>query len=103
LRSQLPDTLEALNQVPQLFQTAVRDAAEGRLRIQVESAGMVQLRAELRRAQSRRDAALAAGVLWLSGLIWLAESPHYQWFGWIQMCAAIVMILRYRSLRLQPG
>jgi ubiquinone biosynthesis protein len=101
MRTQLPDTIEALKQVPQLFQTAVRDAAEGRLRIKVETAGMGQLRDELRRAHSRRDAAIAAGVLWLSGLIWLALSAHYQWFGWIQMCAAIVLIVRYHSLRLQ--
>ena len=32
-RSQLPDVLVALQAVPQIFQTAVRDAAEGRLRI----------------------------------------------------------------------
>ena len=31
LRTQLPDTIEALKQVPQLFQTAVREASEGRL------------------------------------------------------------------------
>jgi len=101
MRTQLPDTIEALKQVPQLFQTAVRDAAEGRLRIKVETAGMGQLRDELRRAHSRRDAAIAAGVLWLSGLVWLALSAHDRWFGWIQMCAAIVLIVRYRSLRLQ--
>ncbi len=101
MRTQLPDTIEALKQVPQLFQTAVRDAAEGRFKITVETAGMGQLRDELRRAHSRRDAAIAAGVLWLSGLIWLALSAHYQWFGWLQMCAAIVLIVRYRSLRLQ--
>jgi len=99
LRTQLPDTIEALKQVPQLFQTAVREAAEGRLGNQVESAGMRQLRDELRRANSRRDAAFAAGVLWLSGLIWLALSAHYQWFGWIQMSAAAILIfMRYRSL-----
>jgi ubiquinone biosynthesis protein len=101
VRMQLPDTIEALKQVPQLFQTAVRDAAEGRFSIKVETAGMGQLRDELRRAHGRRDAAIAAGVLWLSGLIWLALSAHYQWFGWIQMCAAIVLIVRYRSSRLQ--
>src|SRR5450755_2294032 len=101
MRKQLPDTIEALKQVPQIFQTAVRDATEGRFRIKVETASMGQLRDELRRAHSRRDAAIAAGVLWLSGLIWLALSARNQWFGWIQMCAAIVLIVRYRSLRLQ--
>jgi ubiquinone biosynthesis protein len=97
MRTQLPDTIEALKQVPQLFQTAVRDAAEGRLALKVENAGMVQLRHELRQAQTRRDAALAAGVLWLSGMIWLALMDQYQWFGWIQLCAAIALAVRYRS------
>jgi ubiquinone biosynthesis protein len=101
MRAQLPDTIEALKQVPQLFQTAVRDAAEGRRRIKVETAGMSQLRDELRRAHSSRDSAIAAGVLWVSGLIWLAVSAQHQWFGWIQMCAAIILLVRYRFLRLQ--
>jgi ubiquinone biosynthesis protein len=101
IRTQLPDTIEALKQVPQLFQTAVREATEGRLSIKVENAGMAELRDELRRARRSRDVSLAAGVLWLSGLIWLALIAEYQWFGWVQMCAAIVLVIRNRSSRLQ--
>jgi hypothetical protein len=52
---------------------------------------------ELRRARRNRDASLAAGVLWLSGLIWLALIADYKWFGLIQMCAAIVLVIRNRS------
>jgi ubiquinone biosynthesis protein len=103
LRVQLPDTVEALKQLPQLFQTTVREAAEGRLRLKVESDGMVLLRDELRRAGGRRDLAIAAGVLWLSGLIWSAVFVQYQWFGWLQMCAAIVLAVRHRSSRWQRG
>ncbi|MEA3149116.1 MAG: ubiquinone biosynthesis protein [Gammaproteobacteria bacterium] len=103
LRVQLPDTVEALKQLPQLFQTTVREAAEGRLRVKVESDGMVLLRDELRRAGGRRDLAIAAGVLWLSGLIWSAVFVQYQWFGWLQMCAAIVLAVRHRSSRWQRG
>jgi ubiquinone biosynthesis protein len=97
MRTQLPDTIEALKQLPQLFQTAVRDAAEGRLAFRVENVGMAQLRHELRQSQSRRDAAIGAGVLWLSGMIWLALVDQYQWFGWIQLCAAIALVVWYRS------
>jgi hypothetical protein len=100
VRIQLPDTIEALKQVPQLFQTAVREATEGRLKLKVENAGMIELRDELRRAGRCRDASLAAGVLWLSGLIWLAFIADYKWFGWAQMCAAIVLVIRIRSSRL---
>jgi hypothetical protein len=97
---QLPDTIEALKQVPQLFQTAVREAAEGRLKLKVDDKGMTDLRDELRRAGRIRDASLAAGVLWLSGLIWLALIAHSRWFGWAQMCAAIILAIRIRSSRL---
>jgi ubiquinone biosynthesis protein len=97
LRTQLPDTLVALQQLPQIFQTAVRDAADGRLRLQVENAGLADLRAETRRSDSRRDAAIGAAVLWLSGLVWLAFSAQMSWLGWVQMSAAIVLFVWSRS------
>src|SRR6267154_356140 len=99
VRTQLPDTIEALKQVPQLFQTAVREATEGRFALKVQNAGLAELREELRRSRRSRDASLAAGVLWLSGLIWLALIVDYKWFGWVQMCAAIVLVIRNRSLK----
>jgi ubiquinone biosynthesis protein len=97
LRTHLPDTIEALKQLPQLFQTAVRDAAEGRLRIQVDDGAMRELTDDLRRANRRRDAAIAAGFLWLSGLLWLALSNRYPWLGWAQMAAALAVVARYRA------
>ena len=97
VRAQLPDALVALQQVPQIFQTAVRDATEGRLRLQVENTGVAQLRDEIRRSNARRDASLAAAVLWLSGLIWLALSTQIPWLGWLQMSAAIAVFVWSRS------
>jgi ubiquinone biosynthesis protein len=100
VRTQLPDTLLALQQLPQIFQTAVRDAAEGR-RVPVEQIAVAQLREELQRNSSRRDATIAAAVLWLCGLIWLAMSPQIPWLGWLQMTAAIVLFVcsRYSKSR----
>jgi ubiquinone biosynthesis protein len=95
MRTQLPDTIEALKQVPQLFQVAVREAAEGRFRLKVETTGVDELREELRRASGRRHLALAAGVLWLSGVIWLGLIAPYPWLGWAQMGAALLLTLRY--------
>jgi len=43
-------------------------------------ARLAQLRSEMRGAAARRDTAIAAGVLWLSGLIWLAQTTQYRWF-----------------------
>ena len=69
VRAQLPDTIEALKQLPQLFQTAVREASEGRLRVTGgRSRPGAELRRELQHANFRRDIAMAAGVLWLSGI-----------------------------------
>jgi len=98
-RTQLPDVLVALQQVPQIFQTAVRDAAEGRLRFSVDPVGAAQLRDDMRRANSRRDATIAAAVLWVSGLIWLAWSRQIAWLGWLQMTAAIALFVWSRSSR----
>ena len=48
----------------------------------------------MRRGHSRRDCGLAAAVLWLSGLIWLALAAQNPWLGWLQMSAAIVLFVR---------
>jgi ubiquinone biosynthesis protein len=101
LRAQLPDTVEALKKLPQIFQTAVREAAEGRLRLTVEHSGMLELRRELKESDMRRDIALAAGVLWLSGSVWLTAGQQYRWLGGLQMAAAVVSFVWYRSLRRQ--
>jgi hypothetical protein len=99
VRTQLPDVLVALQQVPQIFQTAVRDAAEGRLRFSVDPVGAAQLRDDMRRANYRRDATIAAAVLWVSGLVWLAWSRQIVWLGWLQMTAAIALFVWSRSFR----
>jgi len=97
IRAHLPDALMTLRQVPQILQTAVREAAEGTA--PTVEAGLAQLRAEMRGAAARRDTAIAAGVLWLSGLIWLAQTTQYRWFGGLQMIAAILLFVRLRSTR----
>jgi len=99
-RAQLPDTLVALQQVPQIFQAAARDAAEGRLRVPVENSAASQLRDEIRRGNFRRDALIAAAVLWLSGLAWLALATRIPWLGWLQMTFAIVLFVWSRYSRL---
>jgi ubiquinone biosynthesis protein len=97
IRTHLPDALMSLRQVPQILQTAVREAAEGTAP-SVE-AGLAELRAEMRWTASRRDTAIAAGVLWLSGLIWLAQTTQYRWFGGLQMIAAILLFVRFKATR----
>jgi ubiquinone biosynthesis protein len=94
IRAHWPDALLTLRQIPQIVQTSIREAAEG-TGPAVEHE-LAQLRAEMRAAALRRDLWLAAGVLWLSGLIWLALLTQYRWFGTAQMIAAIILFLRLR-------
>ena len=93
IRTQIPDALMALSQVPGIVQTRIREAAEGQAPV-IEPLGMVELRDQVRRSAARRDRLLIAGVLWLSGLVWLAIATRYPWLGWLQMLAAIVVIVR---------
>jgi hypothetical protein len=101
IRAQLPDTLMALQQVPQLFQAAVRDAAQTRPPYSVENSAAAQLRDEIRRGNFRRDAVITAAVLWLSGLFWLAQSTRIEWLGWLLLSAAVVLLVgsRYGRFR----
>ena len=92
IRAHWPDALLSLRQIPQIVQTSIREAAEG-TGPAVERE-LAQLRAEMRAAALRRDLSLAAGVLWLSGLIWLALLTQYRWLGAGQMIAAIILFLR---------
>jgi ubiquinone biosynthesis protein len=101
VRAHWPDALLTLRQIPQILQTAVREAAEGTAPAVDQE--VARLRAELRVAARRRDLAMLAGVLWLSGLIWLALTTQYRWFGGLQMLAAILLFVRLKAGRLRIG
>jgi ubiquinone biosynthesis protein len=97
IRKHWPDALLTLRQIPGIVQSAVREAAAGNapgIDRQVAT-----LRANLLVAASRRDTAIAAAVLWLSGLVWLAVSAQYPWFGGLQMLGAIVLYVRLKSAK----
>jgi ubiquinone biosynthesis protein len=100
IRARIPDALMTLREVPHILQTAVREAAQG-TPAAVEPLGLAEMRAETRRLGLRRETAIAAGVLWLSGLVWLAKADQYQWLGWLQMCAAILLFIKMRSSKLR--
>ena len=100
IRERVPDALLTLRQVPQILQTAVREAAQGTAPA-IEPVGLAELQENWRRAGLRRELGIAAAVLWLSGLIWLMLATQYRWLGWLQMFAAILGFVRLRTSRLQ--
>jgi ubiquinone biosynthesis protein len=93
IRTRIPDALMALSQVPGVLQTRIREAAEGQAPV-IKPLGLLEWRELSRRSAARRDRLLIAGVLWLSGLIWLAIATRYPWLGWVQMLSAIVVLVR---------
>ena len=99
IRAHWPEALLTLRQIPQILQTAVRETAEGTAPAVDREVAL--LRAQMRAAALRRDLSVAAGVLWLSGLIWLALTTRYRWFGGLQMIAAILLFVRSKLGRLR--
>jgi ubiquinone biosynthesis protein len=98
IRTHWPDALMTLRQVPQIIQTAVREAAEGKAPT-VESIGVAELRGEIRRSGWRRDLYISAGVLWIGGLICLSQAIGYRWLGWLQIAAAVTLLATARSAK----
>jgi ubiquinone biosynthesis protein len=92
IRARIPDALLTLRQIPQILQTAVRETTESSAAA-AESSRLVELREASRRAAARRETVIVAAVLWLSGMIWLSLATQYQWPGWLQLGAAILLFL----------
>ena len=83
LRTQLPDLAEAAKVLPQLLQGFIQQAADGRLRLQVESPGIAELKRTVQETNARRDRVTVAAVLLGAGLVWVALSPNAKWPGWV--------------------
>jgi len=98
VRAQLPDTLDALQQVPRLLNGIVHDAAQELFDCLYKTRARRAAR-EIRVANARRDATIGAAALWLSGLLSLALFAQHRWFGLGQMGAGILLLLWYRTLR----
>jgi ubiquinone biosynthesis protein len=88
IRRHWPDALLTLRQVPKLLQDAVRNAGKPA----PEGVSLIALRREIERSSRQRDLLLAAAVLWVCGLLWVALAAPMPWIGWLQLGAAAVLI-----------
>jgi ubiquinone biosynthesis protein len=95
IKTHWPDALLTLRQIPAAVQAALRETAQP----PKEPLTMPAVRAEARSLSRDREWVIAAAVLWLSGLGWLALSSRFLWLGWAQMAAAIVMFIYLRRAR----
>jgi len=92
LRLQLPEIAATARSLPQLLHGIVQQATEGRFRVQVETAGVVELRETVRESQRKRDHTFVAGILLLGGLIWLAVGRAPLWPGAALTAIGVVWI-----------
>ena len=81
LRVQMPELLEAARVLPTVIKGALHRAQGGIVRMLVETPEVEALRAEIRRANRRRDAFTVGAVVLLAGLVWLALDRS-NWSGW---------------------
>ncbi|HEU4530767.1 MAG TPA: ubiquinone biosynthesis regulatory protein kinase UbiB [Steroidobacteraceae bacterium] len=93
LRTQLPDLAEAAKVLPQLLQGFIQQAADGRLRLQVESPGIADLKRTVQSTNARRDRVTVASVLLGAGLVWVALSHNPTWPGWILAAIGAVWLI----------
>jgi len=97
LRTQLPDLAEAAKTLPQLLQGMIQQAADGKLRLHVESPGMEDLKRTVQVTNARRDSVTVASVLLGSGLVWLGIGHNPDWPGWVlAICGAAWLIAAWR-------
>jgi ubiquinone biosynthesis protein len=96
VRTQLPDFVQALRQLPPLIENAIQRAQDGRLSLQVDSPEYHLLREELRRNARRREISLLTATAALGGIVWLALGSDPSWPGYALLAASIVGLLLLR-------
>ena len=87
LRETWPELGESLQQVPQWAITTLQHAAEGRLKMQVDTPGLEKLRDEIQESSRQRNLHIVGGSLLAGGalLVGLAVGPA--WLGWLSIVA----------------
>ncbi len=83
LREHWPDVAEAIKVLPVIARRAIRQAYDEELVVRTESASLEKLRTELRRQRRRSDAVIAAGAVFLGGVVWISFGTQPGWLGWV--------------------
>jgi ubiquinone biosynthesis protein len=93
LRQQLPDLNETLKDVPQLVQTLVQQATEGRLKFTVRDPEISALRKEIARSARARYSGLAAGAVLIAGALLIGLDVKPEWLGWVVAGTGAALLL----------
>ncbi|NNF68095.1 MAG: ubiquinone biosynthesis regulatory protein kinase UbiB [Gammaproteobacteria bacterium] len=87
LRETWPELGEALQQVPQWTISTLQQAAEGRLKMQVETPGLDAIREDIRESTRQRNQHIIGGSLLTGGALMVGLAVGPAWLGWLGIIA----------------
>jgi len=90
LRRGLPDVLEIVKALPPLTKRAIEQAQDGKLRLQVDSRALEQLRATLDDQARRSDRIVIGAALILGAVLWFGLRLYPRWFGLLIGAGAVI-------------
>jgi ubiquinone biosynthesis protein len=92
LREQWPEVGETIQELPQILQSILQRAAEGRLQVEVKHPGLEPLREELRSGRMQRWSTGSGGALLIAGALWLGLPASPALPGWILLIAGLALL-----------
>ncbi|MEE8118233.1 MAG: ubiquinone biosynthesis regulatory protein kinase UbiB, partial [Gammaproteobacteria bacterium] len=93
LKDSLPGMSETLQEIPTLAHNVLRQAADGKLRIDWHSDDLTGLRRDLQSRHRATVAAVGSAGLLISGAVMLGMSVQPLWLGWATLSTGVVALL----------
>jgi ubiquinone biosynthesis protein len=99
LRRGFPDALEILKALPPLARRAIEQAQDGKLRLEVDTGALDELRAALTEQSRRSDRIILGAALLLGAVLWFGLRLYPRWFGLLLGLGAVVAWISARRRR----
>jgi ubiquinone biosynthesis protein len=90
LRRGLPDVLEIMKALPPLAKRTIEQAQDGRLRLQVDTRALQQLRLTLAEQARRSDRIVLGAALLVSAVLWFGLRLYPRWVGFLIGAGALI-------------
>src|ERR1700733_1605070 len=99
LRRGWPDVLEIIKALPPLAKGAIEQAQDGKLRLEVDTAALDELRVALTEQSRRSDRIILGAGSLLGAVLWFGRRLSPRWFGLLLGLGAIVAWISARRRR----